>query len=93
MQFLNCVNYEFTRSNFKMWMNVKTMDYVRMAARTHRATTDVCAPRDTRRATMENVKVRGPSFTVHFSLKWTSSFILAISDTLLILFNLCMIKQ
>ena len=56
--FLNFVNYELKHSVFKMSMNVRTIVSARMAVRTHQAATDVCAPRDTRRVTMENVKVR-----------------------------------
>ena len=55
---LNFVNYELKHSVFKISMNVRMIVSARMAVRTHQAVTDVCAPRDTRRATMENVKVR-----------------------------------
>ena len=45
---------------YKMWMNVRKMmdHYVQMDARIYQAATGVCVPRDTRRTTMESVKVR-----------------------------------
>ena len=45
--------------------------YAQMDARTHRAATGACVPRDTRRTTMENVKVRDIyiSSTSNFALK------------------------